>query len=529
MLCRSIARVRDIDWKEGSGTVMYYIAVMWLIALAAVLFTDYFHTYSNVGHTQMYADIVADGSAFVANNGWGLNENVAKVAKKQLVKYNKDSFKDTTMSVSFSKTDNNGKTVQKDAGEKNPNNTVNAKAKVRTKTLYAKKTVSKTKKASTHITYSGGLRIVLEAWRHSYEYCQTHSDSYQTAYLWGGGHGSDDDSWKTYADCSGFVSGVYRECGYYIPSWACTWNMEEMGQLVAVGSGSSVFDKARPGDIVLVWWDGAGVSDHVQIYAGKKNGTHYVIHSRGGQANDITNVGLGASKGVHITTAPTYAPKVMIRRIVDTTATVAETPKVTIGGMTDDELVIYEALQLAGYSDKAIAALMGNFAGETNGTGPILPTASEANDVSGRGNDATLAEKIKSGKYTKVDFVYEGLGSTGHSGGWGYGIAQWTTVEWGNPFGDRKAQLWDWCENHGSNVTDVYMQISFVINELAPGGNRSGVGSYLRSTNDSVDNLTEYVMKNYEGINNQTSLQRDRQPAARKYLKWIQQGAKTVS
>ena len=34
------------------------------------------------------------------------------------------------------------------------------------------------------------------------------------------------------------------------------------------------------------------------------------------------------------------------------------------------------------------------------------------------------------------------IGQTGHAGGWGYGIAQWTTVDWANPFNDRKAKLW---------------------------------------------------------------------------------------
>ena len=162
------------------------------------------------------------------------------------------------------------------------------------------------------------MKVVLEAYKHSYEYNPTS----QTWYIWGGGHGSDDNSWENNADCSGFVSGVFRKCGYYIPSWACTWDMEGMGKLVGQG-GIEALDNARPGDIILIWWSGSGASDHVAIYAGKKNGVHYMIHSRGGSANTWLNPGRGLAQGVHITRGPYTAARIMVRRIVDTSAKVS--------------------------------------------------------------------------------------------------------------------------------------------------------------------------------------------------------------
>ena len=52
---------------------MYYIALMWLIVLASVLFTAYFKSYSSIGKSQMYADLIADGTAYAGNNGLGLD------------------------------------------------------------------------------------------------------------------------------------------------------------------------------------------------------------------------------------------------------------------------------------------------------------------------------------------------------------------------------------------------------------------------------------------------------------------------
>ena len=85
-----------------------------------------------------------------------------------------------------------------------------------------------------------------------------------------------------------------------------------MGKLV------DSLDKARPGDIILFWY-GGGTSQHVAIYAGKKNGIPYIIHARGG--SDCVIPVRNERRGVHITplSAVGYS-KMMIRRIVDTSS-----------------------------------------------------------------------------------------------------------------------------------------------------------------------------------------------------------------
>lgn len=485
-------RFRQIDWKRGSGTVMFYICMMWIITLTGIMFIEYYHTFSSGAKTQLSADIIADGAAFAGDNGWGLDKTKAKQTANQLKKLNKKEIEDVSTSLTFSTTDGKGNVVSNKASDQN--NTVNATSKLRSQTLYENNTLRTTRKASTRITYSGGMRIVLEAYRHSWQYSQKNGTNSQTKYVWGGGHGSDDLSWEQYADCSGFVSGVYRKCGYYIPAWACTWNMETMGTLVGTGAGA--YENARPGDIILIWWNSAGgPSDHVAIYAGQKNGTHYMIHSRGGSSNTILSPGSGSTGGVNLTPAATSAAQIMIRRIVDTSAEVYETPSSTINGLTEDESVIYSGLSAAGFSDVCIAAIMGNWMGE----GLNHATTVEGHYTYDAGSfNATYADQIRNGLVSKADFVYHGYGQTGHAGGWGYGIAQWTTVDWANPFNDRKAKLWDFAKERGSNVTDLYTQVAFAIQEFST--ERPLINSPTFRNMTDIAEATKFFIRNYEGI-----------------------------
>ena len=97
-------------------------------------------------------------------------------------------MKDISPEITYSSTDSNGQKAALAKGE-NINNTVNVKARL--KTLVTNQSIEKTKKASTRITYSGGLKVVKEAYKHSYEY----NPASQTYYFWGGGHRADDESW----------------------------------------------------------------------------------------------------------------------------------------------------------------------------------------------------------------------------------------------------------------------------------------------------------------------------------------------
>ena len=465
---------------------MYYIAVMWLVTIATIMFAEYFHAFSSVGKTQIYADILSDGTAFVGNNGWGLDEFEATNAYTKLISLNRKYFKNCTPeNLVFTNTNEKGQVVAYDqtlSGEKNKNNTTNVTVKLNTKTITTKRSLKRIKKSSTRITYSGGMKVVLEAYKHSYEY----NPASQTWYVWGGGHGISPDSlaWEQTADCSGFVSGVFRKCGYDLTSEACTWDMEGMGKQVPD------LDSARPGDIILFWYGGS-TSQHVAIYAGKKNGTPYIIHSRGGQDCTGYNPGRGAARGVHITplSAVGYS-KIMIRRIVDTCSDAYEIQiqKIMNNGMTFNQAVVVEGLRSAGYGDVQIAAILGNFAQES-GCDPYTSESIERGYI--HMSHEQYAQKIQNGEIQKEEW----LGGD-HMGKNGYGLVQWT---YNTDDHERKPGLWDYAKMCGSNVTNIYIQTQYFINEMT-NGSQSGCGYYdstFRSITD-VATATEYFCRKFE-------------------------------
>ena len=486
--------IRKIDWKKGSGSALFYICMMWIIALAGMLFFELYNVFSNAGRTQIYADIIADGAAYAGDTGWALDKTEATKAKCSLEELNGDDFKDIRARISFSKTDAEG-TIMEGPGD--DLNTVDIQADLQTALIWEEGTLKTQRAASTRITMSGGKKVVMEAYKHSWQYAQKNGTDSQTKYLWGGGHGADDLSWEQYADCSGFVSGVFRKCGYYIPAWATSGNMESMGTLI--GEGIGAYERAMPGDIILFWWNSeGGAASHVAIYAGSKDGIHYMIHSKGGRDMQSTaTAGRGTTGGVNMTPVSTSAARIMIRRIVMSDGTVSPTSEVGIHGLTGNEAIVYNALSDFGYSDVCIAAIMGNWKIESG----VQPTTREGrgagdSDVA----NAQYAEQIRNGLITKDQFIYEGRGVR-HSGSEGYGLAQWTTTSWppiGTPYLDRKARLWDFAASRGSNVTDVYTQLAFAMHEFQtthPAIN----GQEFRTMTD-VNEATRYFLIHYEGV-----------------------------
>lgn len=497
----------QIDWKKGSGTVMFYICMMWIITLSGILFLEYNDVFSNAGKTQIYADVMADGSAYAGDTGWALDKVEAKKTKKNLAELNKDNFEDIQAEISFSVTDENGETEASNGVF----NTVDICADLKKTHIWGNEKLKATRKASTRITTAGGKEIVVEAYKHSWQYSQKNSTDSQTQYIWGGGHGADDLSWEQYADCSGFVSGVFRKCGYYVPAWATTGNMETMGTLI--GEGISAYDKAMPGDIILFWWDSTeGSSSHVAIYAGKKDGSYYMIHSKGGKSMQSPDTaGRGTSGGVNLTPVSTSAARIMVRRIIGEDGMVCPISERSVHGLTGNEAIVYNALSDFGYSNICIAAIMGNWQIES-GVQPTTREGRGAGDLDPA--NAQYAEQIRNGLITKDQFVYEGRGVR-HAGSEGYGLAQWTTTSWpptGNPYADRKAKLWDFASTRGSNVTDVYSQLAFAMYEFQtthPAIN----GQEFRTMTD-INEATRYFLIHYEGIN---FMSNERQAAANAY------------
>lgn len=516
-------KIKDINWKEGSGIVMFYISLMWLIVLSSVLFIEYYNMFSHVGKSQLYADIVADGSAFIGNNGWGLSEDEAKSAMEKLKAKNESTFDDTELSIGFSNRNPDGSLSNVEPAGTNKNNTVDATAKLKTRMLTENRMIRKTKTASTQITYSGGLRVVLEAYKHSYEYWQ--SEAGQTWYVWGGGHGipSDSDAWERFADCSGFVSGVFRKCGYDVSSSSYTGSLESTGVTVATDY-QGLETNARPGDIILYWRGSTADmdSDHVTIYAGCHNGVHYQIHSSGGRSCTAENPGRGAARGVHIAPIERGCQRVQVQRIVDTDGIAVPIPELSVAGLSATETQIYVILKEYGITNIGIAAILGNFKAESG----CDPLAKE--DVYNRAVLEDYAKKIQDSvynhngqTYTKLDFIMEGVGRMSlHRYSEGYGLGQWTTVALENPLADRKAHLWDYADKLGSDVTNLQTQVNYAMHEARENGNvRPQFSIDVLNSYSNVDEATKYFQLAFEGILNSTLIAR--QANARYYLNCI--------
>ena len=461
--------------KRGSSSVMCYIGTMWLMVLAVALFLENFNVYTKTGKTQLLADIVSDGACFIGDNGWGIVEENAEVAKNHLIEYNNESFGKSGIDVinldyAYMEYDKNKELVKKDPVDNgdNPNNTVQATTELNTKRVTNDAMIKKKTAASTMITYSGGLKIVRTAWQYAYE----NDPAKQTPYVWGGGHGGEGfECLSRGADCSGFVSAIYRLCGYAsIVGESCTGGLEQCGRTIADGVGYNVFDNARPGDIILYFGKGTGdgESTHTAIYAGRLNGVDYQIHSTGGGRHHSTltydNPGIGPLGGVHRSVVNYGSNRIKIQRIVNSNGEGEEVHNPTYPGLTQDQTTIINALKEYGYSDIEVAAMWGNWMLES-GVGVDIREGLEFNKF----ETQNYKYRLEHGLITKDEFVSERRGELGHVGSEGYGLAQWTTVDWERPNNDRKALLWDHAEAMGTNVSDVWAQITFAVKEMNTG------------------------------------------------------------
>lgn len=497
--------IKRIQWKKGASSAICYLATIWLMVLAIILFLENYNAFSKVGKTQLFADLVSDGSCFIADNGWGLVEKNAVAAKNKLIDLNKEEFKDITISNSkkgfrLAITDENDEETKnkayKDHGN-SVNNTVFVAASLKSTTLTTDAALKATRNSSTKITYSGGLRIVREAWIHTYQY----NPSTQTPYVWGGGHG--DGSLECLepnagADCSGFVSAIFRKCGYAsIVGTSCTGTLETCGRTIADGSSNSVFDNARPGDIILYWWSGNqnGASQHVAIYAGYYNGKHWQIESHGGPANNINNKGRGESYGVNINEVSTdRANRIKVQRIVNSDGTGEEVKDTNIAGLSIYESVVARAFLEAEYSKAQVAGILGNWRVESGGCIPYLREGLYGTRLN---ESLKLDDDLKHNRVGRTAFIVYGIDrgfiwpETGQARPEGYGLAQWTSES-------RRAGLWDTAEAMGTDPSDIYAQIAYALYEMKQNTNSYIDKEYKKKTDPKE--AAFYYLKNFEGI-----------------------------
>lgn len=525
-------------WKKGSVSALSYMAMMWLMIVAAMYFVVTFDAYARGGKTQIYADLLADGACFVGDNGWGLDEQNAGAAIRYLERENSESFEDADIELEkveyvrteyessggdedvdrFATTDRSAwdmsDLAKADDWGDNPNNTVHAYTKLDGEKKYGAGRLSKTADAATRITYSGGFKIVREAWKHTYEHCTKQGrGGSQTPYVWGGGHGGEGLACLTNgADCSGFVSAIFQSCGFEDVN-GCTWDLEKCGRCVYDGSIASELAKsARPGDIILIWRNGStadGSSVHVTIYAGLKDGEPWDVECHGSPSCTATSKGEGDRLGAHIDRLEPDCSRYKVMRMVDTNVegVYVEQTDFSAEGMTAK--VIMEGFALAGYTPSQTAAVMGNWQQES-GVNPIMREGMY-DDI---GGCQAYEAEILAGM-SQEDFVTTGMPGNEHgnskAGGmtWpkkegggrrpeGYGLGQWTSES-------RKRGLYQLAMQMSSHVSDPYVQVAFAISEMDPTSPYSiGFNDAAFRGQPDVNAAAQYYLENFEGINDGT-------------------------
>lgn len=110
---------------------------------------------------------------------------------------------------------------------------------------------------------------------------------------------------------------------------------------------------------------------------------------------------------------------------------------------------IWNELKRRGFSDIAVAAVMGNMEAESN----CISNRVQGDFTKGYQRSAQYTAQVDAGNIDRHEFIYGG------PGGGGYGLCQWT-------YQPRKAGLYDLAKKVGTSIGDEGMQIELLCQEL---------------------------------------------------------------
>ena len=309
--------IQKIGSRRGSSSIMIFFSFTVAALMMSMVILQYSHVYLATEHTQMLADVTADGITVGADSGWGLiystsskgYQDCAVKVKEKLISANTDKSgsdasylieDDYDAKVSLKSSKKSGEKGIRQAyytiQGKRVDNAINVKVTGRTSNILPliEDTYSVRREATSVLNSpTGGIRVAMYAYSFS-DSAEAHGRlnpavSHRTRYVWGAGRGgAEDTSWQQYTDCSGFVSGVYKhftdDSGKRYFFTAYTGALQTVGECVYRGYSSGVdLKKLQPGDIICYWWgsSGYGDSEHVGIYFGDG----YQVDCSGGSQN----------------------------------------------------------------------------------------------------------------------------------------------------------------------------------------------------------------------------------------------------
>ena len=483
--------IQKISSRRGSSSIMIFFSFTVAALMMSMVILQYSHVYLTTEHTQMLADVIADGITVGADSGWGLiystsskgyKDSAVKV-KEKLISANTDrtgsgvsylieeDYDDKVSLKSSKKTGEKGirqayYTIQ----GKKINNAINVKVTGKTENILSliEDTYSVRREATSVLNSpTGGIRIAMYAYSFS-DSAEAHGRlnpavSHRTRYVWGAGRGgAEDTSWQQYTDCSGFVSGVYKhftdESGKRYFFTAYTGALQTVGECVYRGYSSGVdLKKLQPGDIICYWWgsSGYGDSEHVGIYFGDG----YQVDCSGGSQNHSPGT---MGYGVKFRKIP--SAYIEVRRVIRLSGIQSkDNPKALTATQEGPKCAkrIYNALVEYGFSPAQAAGIIGCMGYESGSqSDDYCPYIVQGQS---RAWSRKYTRKVDSGAISREAFIRDG------TGGGGYGTPQWTGyLEDGTEISPgRKALLYDTAKDRGVSVGSTEAAIATILTEFS--------------------------------------------------------------
>lgn len=140
---------------------------------------------------------------------------------------------------------------------------------------------------------------------------------------------------------------------------------------------------------------------------------------------------------------------------------------------------IWQRLKAKGFSDIAVAAIMGNLEAESN----CISNRIQGDFTKGYQRSAQYTAQVDAGNIDRHEFIYDG------PGGGGYGLAQWTLQS-------RKAGLYDFAKKMGTSIGDEAMQIEWLCQELQLNEYKKVLETLKASP--SIRECSDVILKIYE-------------------------------
>ena len=159
-----------------------------------------------------------------------------------------------------------------------------------------------------------------------------------------------------------------------------------------------------------------------------------------------------------------------------------------INAAASNQDTIWSYFKSQGFSDAAVAGIMGNLEAES----AYLPNNLEnsANEKSGW-SDAQFTAAVDAGSVTRAEFISSTRFGIYSDGTYGYGLAQWT-------YSTRKAGLYDCAKAQGCSIANLDMQLAYLMKEL--NSSYAGLKNYLYTAGDVSEACVKFHNV-YEGSN----------------------------